>query len=513
MTTAGPRTPALPLERAAESVLLEKLPAGAYTCDPDGLITWYNKRAVQVWGRAPAINDPGDRWCGSYRMFIDGQPITHTECWMARCIQENRSFVGEEIEIERPDGTRAVVLAHANPVHDATGTVAGAVNVLVDITDRKAAEQEAHEDFLQLLDVLPAMAYTTDPDGLLTYYNRAAEEMWGRAPRLRDPEFRYCGSLRIHVNGAELPLDRCPMALALRERRPQLGQELEIERPDGSRVHALVHATPLFGKDGRLRGAVNVVIDFTPFKKAQQALKEADERKDVFLQVLGHELRNQLDPIRGAVHLLRDPRVGTTRERAGAMLQRQLETTVRIVDDVMDLARLFRGTLKLRCERFDLRGAVQSAIRTTQSQVESKGQTINVTNPPDAVELYADGSRVAQLITILIGNAVKHTPRGGNIWVSSDIEGRWGVLKVRDNGPGVSDEVLKRIFDMNAHMGRALDGTASGLGIGLALVKGLVDLHKGRIEARSVPGRGMEFVVRVPLALGSERTSDPVMRN
>lgn len=376
MTTAGTKAPPPALDRAAETILLNKLPAGAYTCDAEGLITWFNSRAESVWGRAPVLNDPADRWCGAHRLYIGGQAVPHEDSWMARCVRQNREFNGEELEIERPDGSRVTVLAHASPLHD---------------------------------------------------------------------------------------------------------------------------------DDGRLVGAVNMLVDISPQKRAQQALREADQRKDVFLQVLGHELRNQLDPIRGAVHLLRDPRVGTTRERAGAMLQKQLETTVRIVDDVMDLARLFRGTLKLRCERVDLRAVVQSAVRTTQAQIEGKGQTINVTNPPDAVELYADGNRVAQLIAILVGNAAKHTPRGGQIWVIADIEGRFGVVQIKDNGPGVADDVLKRIFDMNSHMGRALDGTASGLGIGLSLVKGLVDLHQGRIEARSMPGRGMEFIVRLPLALGAER--------
>jgi PAS domain S-box-containing protein len=123
--------------------LLEKLPAGAYTCDPEGLITYYNQHAVQLWGRAPKLNDPVDRYCGSFKLFApDGSPIAHDRCWMALALRANEGYNEREIVIERPDGRRLTALAHANPIHDELGNLIGAVNVLVDITDRKRAEEE-----------------------------------------------------------------------------------------------------------------------------------------------------------------------------------------------------------------------------------------------------------------------------------------------------------------------------------------------------------------------------------
>src|SRR5258705_3962018 len=126
--------------------LLDALPAAAYTCDAQGRITYYNQRAAAAWGRGPKLNDPDDLYCGSFRMSsFDGKPVPHAQCWMARCLHERRPFEGEEVVVERPDGSRMVVLAHAIPMFDATGELTGAVNVIVDITDRKRTELRLHE--------------------------------------------------------------------------------------------------------------------------------------------------------------------------------------------------------------------------------------------------------------------------------------------------------------------------------------------------------------------------------
>jgi two-component sensor histidine kinase len=143
--------PALHPDEVQFHRLLEKLPAGAYTCDPEGLITYFNQHAVQLWGRAPKLNDPVDRFCGSFKLFsTDGSPLAHDECWMALALKMDKEYNGHEIVIERPDGQRLTVLAHANPIHDESGTLLGAVNVLVDISDRKRAEMALQESETRL---------------------------------------------------------------------------------------------------------------------------------------------------------------------------------------------------------------------------------------------------------------------------------------------------------------------------------------------------------------------------
>lgn len=342
-------------------------------------------------------------------------------------------------------------------------------------------------EFEQLLDALPAAAYTCDADGLITYYNQAAAEMWGRKPSLRDPADRYCGPVYLRVEGALIGRDECWMAQALREGRTIRGKELEVERPDGSRIIGLAHVTPIFDERGRVSGALNVVVDYSERKRAQEALEEADRRKDLFLSVLGREMRSQLEPIRNALQLLRDPQVGSTRERAGAMLQKQLEEMVSIVDDVMDVSRIAQNAMPLNRGPVELGTVVRNAVGETRRRVEASDHKLSVTIAPDPIQLYADATRLQQAVVELICVAAKHTGRGGRIWINVEAEGRNAIVRVCDTGSGVPAD-----------------------SIGLTLVEGLVRLHGGTFVTRaSSTGMGNEYLVTLPLALGTERSTTP----
>ena len=254
--------------------LLQALPAGAYTCDAEGLITYYNERAVKVWGRAPALNDPVDRFCGSFKLYtVDGEPIAHDQCWMALALKNSREYNGREIVIERPDGTRVTALAHANPIYDEVGTLTGAINVLVDVSEQQRDAQalrESQEGYRSLVDLAPVAVYACDADGRITLFNTLAAELWGRRPAIGDSDERFCGSFRLwRHDGSLLPHDETPMAMAIRNGQRTRNGEVVIERPDGSRIVVSVNIDPLYDDAGRITGAINVFQDVTDRSRAQ----------------------------------------------------------------------------------------------------------------------------------------------------------------------------------------------------------------------------------------------------
>lgn len=240
--------------------------------------------------------------------------------------------------------------------------------------------------------------------------------------------------------------------------------------------------------------------------RLEQALKEADRLKNEFLATLAHELRNPLAPISSAVQLLDN--IGPHDESLPALrevIERNVNYMVRLVDDLLEVSRITTGKIELRWERVNLPDVVQNAIETSSPGVKTRGHELLVTLPPDPVPVAGDGVRLTQVVANLLNNAAKYTPDGGCIWVSVATQEGAAVLKVRDNGPGIPDEMLDKVFDLFTQIKDGRHRLQGGLGIGLALVRRLVNMHDGTVEARSAPGGGAEFVVRLPLMTDVER--------
>jgi len=238
------------------------------------------------------------------------------------------------------------------------------------------------------------------------------------------------------------------------------------------------------------------------------ALADLHRRKDEFLAMLSHELRNPLAPIVNAVQLLRlQPNEGLIQQNARTIIERQLAQLTRLVDDLMEVSRITTGRVQLRPERIVVNGIVERAVETACPLIDQHNHELTVSLSPEPIWLNADAARLEQVVVNLLTNAAKYTPDGGRIALSVQQEGDDCVLRVRDSGVGIAPELLPHIFDLFTQAERSLDRSQGGLGIGLALVKSLVELHQGRMEAVSALGHGSEFVVRLPVVLAAAEQS------
>jgi signal transduction histidine kinase len=236
-----------------------------------------------------------------------------------------------------------------------------------------------------------------------------------------------------------------------------------------------------------------------------QALKDADRRKDEFLATLSHELRNPLAPIRNGLYILE--RTGTDPAgvaRTVALMGRQVDHLVRLVDDLLDVSRIMRGKIELRKESIDLATLVARAVETVQPVLDAEGHDVDIDQPREPVRLDGDPVRLTQVIGNLLSNAARYTDRGGQIRLTVRPEGGHAVIRVRDTGIGIRPEMLTHIFEMFVQADHRSKAAAGGMGIGLTLVRSLVELHGGTVEAHSDgPRRGSEFVVRLPRSTDS----------
>ncbi|HMN82522.1 MAG TPA: PAS domain-containing protein [Burkholderiaceae bacterium] len=252
-------------------------------------------------------------------------------------------------------------------------------------------------------------------------------------------------------------------------------------------------------------GGVGVYFrDVTDHKRAIEALHDADRRKDEFLALLAHELRNPLAPMRNALQLVRHPRIDAKGlADAHALMERQFFQLVRLVDDLLDVSRITQGKLALQKSRITLQAVLDNAAETARPAIEAGQHELRVDVPSEPVVLHADPLRLAQVFANLLTNSAKYTPRGGVIRVRAGLDDHSVLIRIEDNGIGIAPEALDRVFDMFSQTGRAQSRSSGGLGIGLALVKSLIEMHGGTVVASSDgPGRGSAFVIRLPRGVG-----------
>ncbi|MFP5393360.1 MAG: MASE4 domain-containing protein [Gammaproteobacteria bacterium] len=370
--------------------------------------------------------------------------------------------------------------------------------VIADITERKrgeaaAAEMEAH--FHTLADELPEIAWMARPDGWIYWFNRRWREYTG----LSQHEAEGWGWRQ--VNDPAL----VPTIVARWQHSVATGEPYEMVVPlkgtDGRWRQFLSRAVALRNSEGQIIHWFGVNADITTQTDAEQALKLADQRKDEFLATLAHELRNPLAPIRNAAVLLsRMPGLPANIERTLAVIDRQSRHLARLVDDLLEVSRITQGKVSLRKAEVSLLDCLSDALNAVDATLKAAGHEVLVNLPDDPLYACADATRMVQCFLNLLNNAIKFTPRGGVISVSAERRPGQAKISISDSGIGIAPEHLKHIFGLFSQVAPALERSQGGLGIGLSLVKGFVELHGGTVEARSEgTGTGSTFTVCLPL--------------
>jgi PAS domain S-box-containing protein len=468
----------------------------------DGTYTFVNGAIARGLGRSPGASVGHRFW-----EFLPAESHAGTREFL-RSITPERPVASREHQVTAPDGSLRWQHWTTRAFFDERGVVTEYQAVGRDITERKRAEDDhrqlesqrqiervlraSEERFRSLADNAPVLIWTSGLRNEAVYFNKPWLDFTGRA--LGD-ELGFGWTASIHPDDRQRCLDTCEAAFA---RRDPLTMQFRLRRHDGEYRWILDNGIPYFGADGAFSGYVGSCVDITTHKLAEEELEQAGRRKDEFLAMLGHELRNPLAPIEMALELMRelpaDDSVGWARD----VIARQLRQLTRLVDDLLDVSRITRGKITLMTTPLEVSSIVAQAVEISRPLIESRGHELTTRVPSEPVWVRGDAVRLGQVLSNLLNNAAKYTPEGGRIGFTAERLGSQVVLTVSDNGLGLPADALEHVFDLFWQLD-SRDRTQRGLGIGLTLVRRLVDLHGGSVEARSAGrGLGSEFVVRLP---------------
>jgi PAS domain S-box-containing protein len=476
-------------ERFARSVL-EQAADAVVVCDVAGRVVRASHAAERLCGRDP-LRLP---FAEAFPLEVSGEEGSVAAAALQGRVL--RSLAGSLRDPREPRGAPASLLVSAAPVYGPEDDVVGCVVTLVDVTAQRQAEERLAavlQHYRTLFELTPGGELLLTPEGQLQDYNEQAHAFLGygeeefAALRLRDLVSPDCQEALLHHLARVLELGSDQVELRLRGR----GGEPRDFLVSARRVEV----------EGQRR-ILSSWRDITERKRSEEALREADRNKNHFLAMLSHELRNPLEPIRNSVYLLEKVPPGSEQAaRARAVIERQTQHMSRLIDDLLDVTRISRGKVQLSLEPVDLREVVLRTVDDHRPAFEAGGIALAVDVPEERVVVRGDRTRLAQVLGNLLHNVTKFTPRGGRAAVRLARADGAAVLRVEDDGAGIPGPMLPKLFEPFIQADETLDRSRGGLGLGLSLVRGLVELHGGEVTAASEgPGRGAVFVARLPLS-------------
>jgi PAS domain S-box-containing protein len=529
--------------------MIDALPAAIYATDAEGRLTHFNPAAAEFSGQEPELGN--DKWRLSWKLYHpDGAPMALDECSMAVAIKEGRAIRGDETIAELPDGRRVWFQHYPTPLLDGKGRVVGGINMLVDITERKQAEA-SEARLAAIVESSDDAIISKDLNGVITSWNSGAEKLFG-----------YTAEEVIGKPVAILiPSDRAneEPGILRRIRRGERIDHYETMRrcKDGREIDISLSVSPIFDKSGKVIGASKIARDISERKRVEMEREElllkesaaraeaeaANRSKDEFLTMVSHELRSPLNAILGYNSMLRERLPDEAQSKQACdVIERNAKTQLRLIEDLLDTARIVSGKLRLEARPLDIGPVLADAFDMVRPAAEAKGVRLRIadlliadsqlssdqtkmtppvgnenrdrmaagenqsaTRNPQPAIVMGDAARLQQIVCNLLSNAIKFTPAGGQVELRAERADEHIRIIVSDTGKGIQPDFLPHVFDRFRQIDPSSQRRQAGLGLGLALVKHLAELHSGKVEAASEgAGRGATFTVTLPLATESE---------
>lgn len=468
-----------------------------------GAVTW-SATKEELYGLPPGgFSGKYEDWLAA----VHPEDREQAEAHVLRAVHD-KTELRTRFRIIRTDGVIRWIAARGRVFYDAQGTPLRMIGINMDVTEAKHAEQALRDSEERL-----RLAAQTARFGVHDYDPIADRALW------TEELYAISGiavGTEVYMNTVVSllhPDDRERIASAMQAALDPSGtgefdEEFRIIRRDTGEVRWIYNRSKTFFADVPGHGCTairntGIVIDITERKHAEETLRDADRRKDEFLAMLAHELRNPLAPVRNAVQILRlkggqAPEVQWVTD----VIDRQMQQMTRIIDDLLDLSRITRGKLELRKERVELEKIIDGALEISQPLIKACGHLLTVSLPPQPVYLEADLTRLSQVFSNLLNNAAKYSQQGGQIWLTAEQQEHTVVVKVKDTGRGIPPEMLPKVFEMFTQVDRSLERSQGGLGVGLTLAKSLVEMHGGTIAVHCDGiGKGCEFSVCLTLSI------------
>lgn len=492
------RTGDMERQRRLYEAILSSTPDLVYIFDLNHRFVYANQALLTMWGKS---------W---------GEAIGKTclelgyEPWHAA--MHNRE-IDTVIQTKRPiRGEVPFTGTHGRRIYDyifvpvigQNGEVEAVAGTTRDITDHKETEEALRRNEERQRLALEASHSFGIWDWDILNDTVTADERFGALFGLTPEEAKAgvtldCVAKAIHPD--DMPRVRNAIAAVMKD-GGRYHEEYRVIQPDGEIRWISVQGHVQFDAEGNPVRFPGAGVDVTREREAMNALRDSNQKKDEFLATLAHELRNPLAPVRNSLFVLKSNDIDEDKKRqAYEVVERQIEQMVRLVDDLMDVSRINTGKIELRRESILLNDVIMQATEVVQPLIREYAHRLEIDVPQESVYLNGDAIRLSQIFANLLNNAAKYTDKGGQIIVHAAVDGDYAAITISDNGIGVSQDIMPRIFDMFSQADSSIEKARGGLGIGLTITKKLVDLHHGSITVKSAgPGKGSSFTVRIPLA-------------